>query len=86
MEFEFEFSCPCYPYCGQRVWVKRSIEEITDTGGKTLIFTVASADLERCIYFGWKHYKNFLDEVKYYRFCCREEASPRQPVTVKFYR
>lgn len=54
--------------------IEKSLEEITDTVGKISIGKAHGIDLVHCVYRGWRCHENFLDEVKYYRFCSREES------------
>lgn len=78
---EVEFG---YQYKGKTKWTKIAIEEISNMAGKTSIGKARGDDLEHCIALGWMHHKNFLEEVKYYRFC--DESSPKYPVVVEFYK
>ncbi len=78
---EIEFG---YQVKGKTKWTKMVMEEIFDTAGRTRIGKASGDDLEHCIALGWMHQRNFLDEVKYYRFC--DESSPKYPVVVEFYK
>lgn len=68
--------------------IDKSIEEVTDTEGKASIGRLSGTGLAHCIYLGCRCHENFFDEVKYYRFCSREESPSldRYSTTVEFYK
>jgi hypothetical protein len=70
--------------------IQRTIEDITDTEGKTSLGVAAGIDIGHCIYIASRHCEtseNFLKDVRYYRICSKEESlDPKCPVTIEFYK
>ena len=66
---------------------KRTIEEIADAEGKTLLGTAYGTDLYHCFWLGTRNCKNFLHEAKYYRIGDKKEARAlRCDVAIEFYK
>lgn len=69
---------------------EKTIEKVLDGEGKTSLGIFSGNDIGHCIDMASRHCDitdDFLDDVKYYRVCGKEESLDRKfTITVEFYK